>query len=247
MGEGDTTTLTLTLDNPRVDQDIPDVGAWCLAFDRSVVRVYDSDGREILPSGLWSQFDTGSGTRTMAILGTQPLTITLTVKAVGPGDTNITGYWVPWRGIMPNVNPDHLQFPWNAAGDPFTGAAPCESDSLELDVVGVNLHAVDFDAVNHSEFHAITHDPAPAGSYGSWEWQDTNDDGDASDPVDHDYPVCYTRSGPDGDVFLKTTVQFRTTSNPGGTLGSARPARSPATPSVFLKRPIQPRSTAARA
>jgi autotransporter-associated beta strand protein len=86
MGVGDSETTTLTLQNPRGDG-LSSRGYWDLCFDRSLIRVYDSGGKEILPGPGGSTFlETVGGEKT----------VTLTVVGVGGGRTDLIAEWHTW-------------------------------------------------------------------------------------------------------------------------------------------------------
>ena len=97
--------------------------------------------------------------------------------------------------------------------------------TIYVHVVKATLHTVSFDKTIPlgftSKFHAITPDPIPSSpsSYAAPQWLDYNDNGNVTDANDHDYPVCYTRSGTvagtAGDVKMTTDVEIKVWGNPG--------------------------------
>ena len=89
LAVGDSETTTLTLQNPRGDG-IPAAGYWALNFERSMIRVYDGNGNEILPWSPW----TGGAT----FLETVPYQkqITVTVVGVSAGEADLKAYWNTW-------------------------------------------------------------------------------------------------------------------------------------------------------
>ncbi len=93
-GVGEQETMTLTLQNPRGDG-LPCTGYWSLYFDRSMIHVYTSDGKEVLPdrSDGWAP----PGSRFIEqIPGYGSKTLTLRVVGVGAGTATITAYWTVW-------------------------------------------------------------------------------------------------------------------------------------------------------
>jgi cyanophycinase-like exopeptidase len=103
LGVGGTTTVTLTLENPRGDDipsdPIPTTGYWSLKFNRDIVRVY-LDGREIMPGSLLND----DGSTFLQTVGRTPVTVALTVVGVSAGDTNIKAYWHPWTGQRDTID-----------------------------------------------------------------------------------------------------------------------------------------------
>ena len=65
LGVGQSETTTLVLQNPRGDG-VPAFGFWALDFDRSLIHVYDADGKEIVPSDFGIYF---GSTRLQTVAG----------------------------------------------------------------------------------------------------------------------------------------------------------------------------------
>ena len=89
LAVGDSETTTLVLQNTRGDG-ISATGYWALNFERSMIRVYDGNGKEILPWSPW----TGGAT----FLETVPYEkqITVTVVGVSAGEADLKAYWNTW-------------------------------------------------------------------------------------------------------------------------------------------------------
>jgi len=129
MAVGDSETTTLTLQNPRGDG-VPATGYWTLSFDRSVIRVYDSNGKEILPppAGSWGQ--TGS-TFLETIPGEKE--VTLTVVGVSGGRTDLEAYWTTWACDHSDTPPWPVQYsPWHWS----------TYETVEFTGVGVDIYDI---------------------------------------------------------------------------------------------------------
>ena len=105
LAVGDSETTTLVLQNPRGDG-ISATGYWALNFERSMIRVYDGNGKEILPWSPW----TGGAT----FLETVPYQkqITVTVVGVSAGEADLKAYWNTWACDI-GQNEQRWYSPWH--------------------------------------------------------------------------------------------------------------------------------------
>ncbi len=91
---GETTTATLTLQNPRGDG-VPTTGYWTLCYNDSVIDVFDADGNYLAPPGYAAN---GWSGRTVLEEVAGEEAVTLTVKGVAGGDSDLVAYWYAWAG-----------------------------------------------------------------------------------------------------------------------------------------------------
>ena len=91
MGVGDTTTVTLTLQNPRSDG-LPTGGYWSLEYLGYPIQVFDDQGKEILPNAK----------NLVTVVGVEKQ-IVLTVKGVSGGYGGIIAHWHVWDCITLNL------------------------------------------------------------------------------------------------------------------------------------------------
>ncbi len=116
MGVGDHQTTTLTLQNPRPDG-VPSTGYWSLQFDRSKIRVYNSDGQEIVPDG-GGGWGGPIGSRFIeTIPGCSSKAVTLTVVGVGAGTTDVEAHWSTWACHNIGVQPGQPGWVWATSQD----------------------------------------------------------------------------------------------------------------------------------
>jgi len=91
------------------------------------------------------------------------------------------------------------------------------SDTVVFTVIDFGLASVDLEATDAARKHDITRDTGDV--YDDVEWVDPSPDGTLQGaPDDHRLPVCYTRSGPHGDVHVRVEqVDIRLLGNLGVT------------------------------
>ena len=95
LAVGASETATLVLQNPHGDG-VPVTGCWTLNFDRSLIRVYDADGDEILSGGcLW--WNQAGRTHLESVRGSEKQ-IVLTVVGVAEGSAYVVAHWTTWAG-----------------------------------------------------------------------------------------------------------------------------------------------------
>ncbi len=138
VGVGGSTTVTLTLQNPRADgytsggnwQACPSTGYWQLTFMTSQIRVYEADGTEVLPDSTFLNTVAGEDQ------------ITLTVVGVSAGQAYLSARW--------NV--------WDCADTYYPGLVPgwyfYNTHQVTVDVVAVDLS---IDSDNNDGYGAPDH------------------------------------------------------------------------------------------
>ena len=143
IGVGGSTTLTLTLQNPRADgytdgggfHRCPSTGYWQLDTLPSSVCVYVADGMEVLPGSKF--YDTVTDADQIA----------LTVTGAAAGQTTLSASWHVWDCVLR----DTANGPVLAPGYYFYDADPAT-----VDVVGADIEIAGLT-------HAVSHDPKVGG------------------------------------------------------------------------------------
>ena len=203
MRATDHATFNIDANNPREDGVPSDLQ---FTIDFTGIRVFDN-GVEINSGDVFSMMVSSTASTSYIALQVWPIP--------GAGSATLTAYRSVWSCQARQTG---LSDGWFAGVD----------SALKITIVSAILHGVDYHSNNYDQatgvnksFHMVEHDPAPAGSYGRWEWWDAQDDGSATNDSDnHDWPVCYTTSGgPDGIVEMKTEVQIVVSAVPADSTG----------------------------
>ena len=199
----DHATFNIDANNPREDGVPSDLQ---FTIDFTGIRVFDN-GVEINSGDVFSMMVSSTASTSYIALQVWPIP--------GAGSATLTAYRSVWSCQARQTG---LSDGWFAGVD----------SALKITIVSAILHGVDYHSNNYDQatgvnksFHMVEHDPAPAGSYGRWEWWDAQDNGSATnDSDDHDWPVCYTTlGGPDGIVEVKTEVQIVVSAVPADSTG----------------------------
>ncbi len=110
VAQGDSTTVTLTLQNPRGDG-VAVTGYWSLSFDPDVIHVYAAANAEILPG------------QTFLTTVADTKTITVTVVGASGGSSDLALLWRVWSGgEYTDIN---VTAPNWAPGCPGGSISPC--------------------------------------------------------------------------------------------------------------------------
>jgi len=140
--------------------------------------------------------------------------------AKGSGDVTITAspllWWFSWPTGQPQWTggtavPGHPEQRKVATDTEtkYTISAQCGDSSK---AINITVYSMAFKSVSFSgsKYHMVKKDDGP-GDFDAPHWQDNSDppDGDADDPCDRKYPVCYQSSGATLDSFLTADVDIQ--------------------------------------
>ena len=145
LAVGTTSHVTLTLDNIR-DNSVATAERWYLQYDPSVIRVYDSNGNEILPGEAWDDNLEWSGHSDVELVKDQWQT-QLTVVTVGPGTTSLSATSVLWNNLTndagmqpPNWGSDSTStLNYAVSGCSCSSNCGCSPDNPDGDLLHGNL------------------------------------------------------------------------------------------------------------